>query len=151
MKNSVKNTFFILSIIVLGAGCSHSMNYQFATIDSSLVLKEDKLKHLSKRHQEFWEYFSSKNFDKSYTYELPHLQFLKSLDWYKEFNTPNIQGYKVIQLSIEEVEKDKAIVKYRYEKKGHQSLLIDDRWVFVDGEWYHYFEFSKLPSLTQPF
>lgn len=151
MLDNIRNTLGILVVTLFISGCSPFVNYQFTTVDSSLVLKEDKLKHLSKRHQEFWEYFSSKDFEKSYTYELPHLQFLKSLDWYQEFNAPNLKGYKITQLSIEEVEKDKAIVKYRYEKTGHQSLIIDDRWVFVDGEWYHYFEFSKLPSLTQPF
>jgi hypothetical protein len=127
------------------------MRYTYAIKDPSFIITEDEKASLSKRHLEFWEYYSKKEFEKSYALELPHLRFEKSLPWYKNFYADNKQGYTITQLSITLKNKYHAIVQSRLQDSEGTNYIFPDYWVLVEGKWYHYFEFSKLPSPNKPF
>lgn len=145
LKISILTSFFIFFL----GGCASS--YQFASKTPSLQLKDESLKALSARDLTYWEHFSQKEFDASYAYELPHLRYLKPLEWYKNFNAPNKQHYTMEQYDITLVDAHRAIVKHYYKDKEGNHLEMEDRWVLVQNEWFHYFEFSKLPLDTPPF
>lgn len=145
-----KSILLFATIALLLSGCAVS-NYKFASTDQNLSIESESLKELSKRHLEFWEFYSAKDFDSSYSYELPYLRFLKPLEWYKNFNAPNRKNYKIKQLSIKEIDEGRAVVIHQYSDKEGNTHEIEDRWVLVGGRWYHYFEFSKLPDIHKPF
>jgi len=145
----MKKALLAILSLFLFSGCS--LSYQYAFMDPQLKIEEESLKKLAQRDLLFWEYYSNKDFEKSYALELPHLRFLKSLEWYKTFNEPNRKGYKITLLSIKSIDDNKAIIQNKYEDSEENSLILEDRWVLVDEEWYHYFEFSRLPTSESPF
>jgi len=130
-------------------GCS--AHYMYALKDPSVSIYDANTKALSQRHMEFWELFAQKHLDKTYDMELPHLRFEKSLEWYREFNAGNEKNYTITQLSFETVDKNRMIVRSRFQNKEGTSYVFPDYWVLVEGKWYHFFEFSKLPSPNKPF
>jgi len=142
-------SMLLLAILFAFLGCSSS--YTYVSKLPSAETKKPILQQLSDRHLKFWELFSEKRFDDTYTIELPHLQFQKSLEWYHDFYSTNNKGYTVSQVAIKEVDDNRAIVITRSQTKGGLITEFEDRWVLVDQKWYHYFEFSKLPSPDKPF
>lgn len=146
----MKKTALLSFIVLLFAACAPS-SYKYSSIDPSFTTEDKSLKELSFAHKIYWEYYSAKEFDKTYQMELPHLRFQKSLDWYKNFFEPNRKGYKITLLSINKIDDDRAIITHRYEDEEENTLIIEDRWVLIGGKWRHYFEFSKLPSAESPF
>jgi hypothetical protein len=144
----MRHFVILLTALFFFSGC---VSYKYASVSPTFKTEDAKLKSLKERNLLFWEYFSSKEFDKSYELELPHLRFQKSLNWYKAFHEPNRKGYKITLMSIETLDEHRAIVKNLYTDNEENSFTMEDRWVFVGGKWYHFFEFSKLPSADKPF
>lgn len=145
----MKHLFLSLATLLVLSGCG--ISYQYASFDPNLKIENDLSSSLKEKNVRYWEYSSKKEFDKTYEMELPHLRFQKSLEWYKSFNAGNRQGYKVTLLSINVIDDTRAITQNRYEDDEGNSHVFEDRWVFVENEWYHYFEFSKLPGTQLPF
>lgn len=145
----MKHILVLLSTFFFFTGCVSS--YQYASVSPTFKTESTALESLKERNLLFWEYFSNKEFDKSYELELPHLRFQKSLAWYKGFYEPNRKGYKITLISIDPIDEYRAIVKNLYEDSEENRFVMEDRWVLVNEKWYHYFEFSKLPSADKPF
>jgi hypothetical protein len=144
----MRHFVILLTILFFFSGC---VSYKYASVSPTFKTENAKLKSLKERNLLFWEYFSNKEFDKSYELELPHLRFQKSLAWYKTFFEPNRKGYKITLMTIEAIDEHRAIVKNLYEDNEGNSFTIEDKWVYVSEKWYHFFEFSKLPSTDKPF
>ena len=144
----MKHVLVLLSALFFFSGC---VSYQYASVSPTFKAKDTKSESLKEQNLLFWEYFSNKEFDKSYELELPHLRFQKSLSWYKTFNEPNRKGYKITLMDIETLDEHRAVVKNLYEDNEGNSFTMEDRWVYVGEKWYHFFEFSKLPSADKPF
>lgn len=144
----MKYFLVLLTTLFFFSGC---VSYKYASVSPVFKAEDGKAESLKERNLLFWEYFSNKEFDKSYELELPHLRFQKSLIWYQAFYAPNRKNYKITLMDIETIDEHRAIVKNLYEDNAGNSFTMEDRWVFVDGKWYHFFEFSKLPSVDKPF
>jgi len=144
----MRSIVLAFSALLMLSGCGA---YKYAFVSPEFKTQDAKLLSLQEQNLLFWELFSNKEFDKSYELELPHLRFQKSLAWYQEFNESYRKGYKVTLMSIETLDEHRAIVKNFHEYTEGNRLIMEDRWVFVDGKWYHFFEFSKLPSTDKPF
>lgn len=143
---SLSSLFFFL--IFFGfTGCG-SLQYSF--IDKSLNLETQKNKDLSVAVLNYYEALSKKDFKEAYSFELPHLQFQKSLDFYEKFYFDYKGFHKTTLLSIQTIDKDRAIVSVNIEYKDNHYQL-QDRWVFVNGLWKHYNKFSILPDPYNPF
>lgn len=132
----------VLSIILFSA-CERK--YQFVSRDSNLTLNTDIEKKLSQRHLDYWEAYSQKKFDESFTFELPYLNFIKGKEWYDAFFSSNNQNYKIVQKGIKLTDKDSAIVTTKYIRKKN-TYTFQDRWYRVNGTWYHWYRRSKLPK-----
>lgn len=145
LKISICTSFFIFFL----GGCASS--YHFSSKNPSLLVENESVKALSEKDLAYWEHVSKKEFDVSYAYELPHLRYLKPLEWYKNFHAPNRQYFTMEQYAITFVDSHRAIIKHRYNDKDGNHLELEDRWVLVGNEWFHYFEFSKLPLDTPIF
>ena len=138
------NFFILFFTTFLITGCSHKIT--FVKVDQNFHAKSKKIMQLEQRYKEYWDYFSKKNFEKSYYYELPHQRFLHSLQWYKKFNQSNDQNYTTILKSINLVNDYTANVKSKYISSDKQTMFdFVDRWYLIDGKWYHVMKTSKFP------
>jgi hypothetical protein len=133
----------LLVLVLFFVGCEEPRSYAFK--DENRTYSSKKLQELSERHLEFWEAFSKKDFNTTYRYELPYLQFIKSLKWYNTFNLANNKHYSIIQKDIKVKRDDFALIKTQYKLKEN-SYIFNDPWYLVDGIWYHEFSTSKLPE-----
>ena len=149
MTNILKAVITTLFFTFVLAGCASS--YQYASKDPSLQITDERIKALSERDLAYWEYFSKNDFDATYKYELPHLQYLKSLAWYKNFYASANKNFTMQQSKITLVNSDRAIIKHHFRDKEGNSLELEDRWVLVKDTWFHYFDLTKLPLNTPPF
>lgn len=142
-----KNFFYGLIFLFLASffvGCAHKSS--LVKINPHFQEKSEKVLQLEQRYQEYWDYFSKKEFDKAYSYELPHQRFLHPLQWYKTFNQSNDQNYTTILDSIKLLNGDSANVKSRYISSDKKtSFEFEDKWYFIHGKWYHVMKTSRLP------
>jgi len=133
--------------LILFAGCvSNQQTFAFAKKSPDINITDSKTEKLSRAHLYYWDRFSKKKFKETYAMELPYQRFLKNYEWYKKFNYTNDQNYTIEQLNIRMLDKNSAIVKSKYISKDRQAtFLFDDRWYFVNGNWYHLMKTSKIP------
>jgi len=134
----------VLLVGVLFSGCEEKL--QFASTAKEFTPKTEKEKQLSKRALKYWELFSSKKFDETYSYELPFQRYENTLKWYHKFNKGNDEGYKLVQKEIVEIDENRAIVKTVFQGKK-ATFIMSDKWYLVNDTWYHKMNTSKLPTL----
>ena len=126
----------------LVSGCT--THYHYALKDDNLSLQTPSLQALSKRHLQYWELRSTKDFKSSYGFELPYQRYIHSLDWYLTFNSPNNAGFQTTQKEITISEEGtKAVIETIASFNGKISYL-NDTWFLVDGTWYHQFNDNLL-------
>ena len=143
MRYILKTLLLSLLLIVM-SGCEKK--YTYVTTEEGFKATTDKERALVESFKEYWEYFSAKEFEKAYPYEVAYERFLHDLTWYKKFNSANYKGYKLTIIALEKVEDDIYDVKsnYSYEGDGYTFL---DRWYYVDGKWQHTMKTSLLPNI----
>jgi sarcosine oxidase delta subunit len=137
----------LLYILVISAifGCD-AKKESVVTLSADLSIDDDLLE----RYGEYWTYMSKNDYDRSYEYELPYLNFLKSKEWYKEFQYGGKIDFKVKILSISEDKDDKDVVFVRANYRGkYLDSNITEKWINIKGTWYHYYSQSLLPSLPK--
>ncbi len=146
----MKKDFFYFKLLILFfwvsffAGCSHKST--LVKINPHFQGTSEKVLQLVQRYQEYWDYFSKKEFDKAYLYELPYQRFLHSLQWYKTFNQSNDQNYTTILYSVKLSNNDSANIKSKYISSDKKtSFEFEDKWYFINGKWYHVMKTSRLP------
>jgi hypothetical protein len=125
-----------------------SDTYVYVSMDNNITVSKDIVKYeeLKRRFSEYWEAASLNDFNTTYEYELPYLNFLKSLDWYIDFKQGSKKHYKVLTLDVktEFGDSDIAIITMKVELNNF-TRKIADKWVLVNGIWYHYYSQSLLP------
>lgn len=142
----------LFTFIVFIFGCNDKYA-DYVTTDQNLTIEESVLEseNLLERYKEYWYYFGKGDYDNSYEYELPYLNFLKSLEWYKEFHQANQKNYRVTLLSVT-VEKNNANIVYmrsRFTTPTH-GYELSDKWLRINNKWYHYYSQSILPPAPKP-
>lgn len=137
----MKLFLLIVSIIFL-IGCEKSRKY--ALIDANITFSSKSIENLSKRHLDYWEAMSKRDFNTTFSYELPYLQFIKSKKWYANFNQSNNYHYSIIQKNIILKTPHIASIKTFYELNDN-TYTFEDHWYLVNDSWYHKFKTSKLP------
>ncbi len=142
---------FLLVLLLFFLGCEEK--YTNVAIDQNISIDKNitNVENLKLRYQEYWEVFSKGEYDKSYAYELPYLNYIKSLQWYKDFNRIRKNDYKVSMLNIKSYPYDAkvALVRTRFQSP-HKTFELSDRWVQVGDTWYHYYKQSLLPKPPRP-
>jgi len=94
-------------------------------------------KSFKEKFIEYWQAYSSKDFKKMYSMESPYFKYLYDIDGYKAYvemlYTPNV--VKVLEMKSD----DKIyIAKLSIDVEGKQTSYLTDRWIDVDGEFYHH-------------
>lgn len=137
--------YFFVFVFIFVLGCSQNYN-KYVNVDSNITIDSD----LKKRYLEYWLYKSEHNFEEAYKYELPYLNFVKNLEWYKEFNAESKKHFATNLLKIDINKKDTDIVYIRSNFKAkYLDSNVTEKWIKVNGTWFHYYSQSLLPELPQ--
>ena len=103
---------------------------------------------LQKRVISYWEKRAQKQFEETYEYELPYLQYLHTSLWYEQFFQDAPKFSKIIVKKVENINKNKSIIGLLlYPKYNSKNFVfLYDTWVKIDGNWYHKYKDSSLPG-----
>ena len=116
---------------------------------AQVVVKEDKKlpEALKQRVTHYWSSKGDKEFEKSYSYELPYLQYLHTEHWYEKFfqNAP-----KFSKIELKKITKKNnttfILGLLLYPKFAPNSpTYLYDKWINIDGIWYHKYIDSAIP------
>jgi hypothetical protein len=139
------SSFFVLFLaLTLCTGCEKK--FENAWRDNNLSIPSDSYNKLSRRHLEYWDAMSHKDFKKTYTFELPYVRYIKDFEWYDRFNSPNQSGFVIVQYAIEKIDAHRVRVKARKEYEG-KVYFFNDIWILVNNTWYHKTKTSRLPPM----
>jgi hypothetical protein len=135
----------IVVFLAFFAGCAPktaTYNDVLVTLPKeNLSLKE---RRLVRRFQEYWHYRLNGDLKKTYEYELPYQRFLLSYKEYKGL----LDGYgkraRVELVSISFLHPDVAVIKRKIVTRK-RTFEGKDKWLRVNGEWYHKFFQNILP------
>lgn len=135
----MKNTaFVILGIVVLMfSGCENS---HFHLSHQS---NQEKQKLLEKRFQDYWNARAT-DLKEAYQYELPYQRYLNDFSSYKKLVVKIKKGTKAKILKVEYPHPNVAVID-RQMNFGKKHVLRKDKWIYVDGQWYHRYYQSVLP------
>ena len=99
---------------------------------------------LVKNFQKYWEKRGERRFNEIYNKELPYLQYLHSQKWYKNFfvNAPKFK--KVLVKKIHSCTQNVCILGILLFKDS-SPIYLYDKWIKVNGKWYHRYNDSPLP------
>ncbi len=145
-----------LLAVLFFVGCDKSSSlqqYQYAFIDNNLTVEHDvkDLKLLKNNFRNYWEASSKGDLNTSYALELPYLNFLKSLQWYRDFKQDDKRHYKATMLRITSEKDDNEVA---YIRTNYHSDVMDinltEKWIYISGQWYHYYSQSLLPPPPKP-
>ncbi len=153
----MKPLLFALPLLILFViGCEKKTpekEYQYAFIDVNLTVENDikELKVLKNNFRDYWEASSKGDLNASYALELPYLNFLKSLEWYRDFKADDKRHYTatMLRISSENNDSEVAFVRANY-KSNVMDINLTEKWIYVNGEWYHYYSQSLLPPPPKP-
>lgn len=137
---SVRSIFCFLIILFL-QGCE---KYKFASIDANI--SDDIPSDLKKRYLNYWESKSKNDYKVTFTLELPYENYLKPLEEYISFQTATKTKYKIKALNIKKPFIDTFIITSEIDF-GYKKTLQNDKWIEVNGIWYHYYYPNILPPL----
>ena len=130
-------------MVLFFSGCNHQPSF------SNIILPtydniSNKERRLFKRFSEYWHYRLIKDFDRTYSYELPYQRYLIDKSTYKGLLDGYGEDTKVQLLKITFLSPDVAIIQRKIITKAN-TLTGKDKWIYVNGEWYHKFFQNILP------
>jgi len=115
-----------MSFILLD-GCSVK-SYNFIIQNKKATKKMDR--KLFYRFAEYWDAIRKKNFERSYKMELPYIQYVYDISYYKKA----LQNIQVKKIEVYKVEyKDPVYIITIKLGNSWQK----DKWIEIDGEYYH--------------
>ncbi len=120
--------------------------YTYIDKDEKFNPTSDKEKLLSSRQLEYLEAYTSQDFEKAFLYEIPYEQFLHPVEWYKQFNKNNVKEYHSRQLYFTKIDENTMDIRTNYKSKT-TDFTYNDRWFYVNGNWYHEMKTTLLPKL----
>ncbi len=145
----MKHLISILLLVIFMIGCSkESKTYQYVTVSNDLLKSATQPKEHTfiERFSDYWEANSLNDFEAAYAYELPYLNFLKSLDWYLDFKKTAKRRYNITLLEITPDSKDDDIIYARVHFDGKNlDVNLTEKWIFINDIWYHSYSQSILP------
>lgn len=130
--------FFILFL----QGCAYK-----SQMGNTLEAKSQKHQKLIQRFTQYWNYRSSCNPQKSFSYELPYQQYLLGKEGYIARMDRRYCGAKIFLKKIEhnKMYPDIAIIVRKVELKNGLQYPAKDKWIYIDGQWYHKFYQTVFP------
>ena len=131
---------YLFSLLFIFTQIIWATNVKFdkeVSIDSSL----------KKEITKYWTDRGEEEFKKTYSQELPYLQYIHSKDWYRRFfkNAPDISVIKIknIKNSNDNSYIFGILLYFKYNPKSPTFLY--DKWLKIDNKWYHKYNDNPLP------
>ena len=132
---------YLIVVLILFSGCEKKYEHVIMDINSTSTVVPHKL---AKRYKEYWENFSDNKFDKTYKIELPYLQFIKNISWYKNFRGTSTGNFSIEGVAAKKIDDNIIHIRTKIISNGQEEKFYD-RWIFVNNVWYHYYYPSLLP------
>ncbi len=143
MSKVLMTALFILTVF----GCSKT--YKYVQVNQEFS-KKAQYRDLLTQASRYWDALSIKDFDESYEYELPYLNFKHNLEWYKKFHSNNKEKYFINIKSIKSIDLSGVVyIELEYNKNGKTFTFLD-KWIDVNGRWYHKYSDSLVPDIDEP-
>jgi len=118
----------------------------FAT---DIIFKLDIPNALKERFIEYWSNRGEKKFNVTYSMELPYLQYIHSKNWYKNFFSSAPTITKIEVLNKKQCTKKSCLLWMALYKQNYQEpIYLYDKWLKINGMWYHKYDDSILPIFT---
>jgi hypothetical protein len=133
---STKNFFIVFFCLIILSGCAKK----------NAIRQVSEEEALRTRIEEFWNFRKKLELDKCYYYEYPLLRKKISLVQYiKSFNTELIQWKEFDIRDITIFDRNTAevklniivLVKMPMVKRFEDETEVTEKWINVDGTWYH--------------
>jgi len=140
---NLKSILTLLLVIFILSACA-TREYRYTAFDKN-ISNADQYKSLIIRSRDYWEFFSQKNFDESYKFELPYQNYKHDLQWYKSFHAQNRKNYKITLIKILSLGDDIIELHLRFNQKD-KSYVFTDKWIEVNKQWYHKYNDSLIPN-----
>jgi hypothetical protein len=140
----IKYLLSILFFAILFLGCAKQ--YQESSIDDNLSLLNEKEELLAERFLEYWHYYNTRDFNTSYTYELPSYRFHTSLKEYKRHIGTSSSFLHVSLKKIAYQYDDNNIAITSQYLKIKKRPLNKEKWIYVNGTWYHRYFKPDFPT-----
>jgi hypothetical protein len=137
--------------MIIFIGCSKTdevETYKYVSIDENISIDNNitNTEKLITTYKKYWEASSKGDLNSTYTMELPYLNFIKSLKWYRDFKADDKHGYKATALKMEADALDHDVVYIRSNFKSKvMDVNLTEKWIYISGAWYHYYRQSLLP------
>lgn len=110
-------------------------------------IKNKKTKKLIDSFREYWQMRVEGNYKKSYQFELPYQRYIIDYEKYRKMLGLYAKN-KVILVDIVYPHKDIAIVTRKMQGRKKVQLK-KDKWIYVNGKWYHKFFQTIFPPLNE--
>jgi len=131
---------YILASLFIFSQILWATNIKFS---KDILLSND----LKQEITNYWKDRGEEEFKKTYSQELPYLQYIHSKEWYRNFfrNAPSIALIKVekIKKSTDKSYILAILLYFKYNPKSPTFLY--DKWIKIDGKWYHKYDDNPLP------
>jgi len=119
-----------------------------SNIKVEYVPLNNKEKKLLRRFSLYWLYRIQGELDKSFEYELPYQKYIDGIKSYKSkiesLNSRTLTILKDIIYPYPNV----AIIE-RELRLGNRVFKKKDKWIYIDGEWYHKYYQNILPPMNK--
>ena len=127
--------FFLFSQIVWAT------NVRFA---KDIALSSDLKQEISN----YWKNRGEEEFKKTYSQELPYLQYIHSKEWYHNFfrNAPSISLVKIKKIKKFTNKSYLLDILLYFKYNPNSPTFLYDKWIKVDGKWYHKYNDNPLPK-----
>ena len=136
----------ILFILFFFYGCTiqHSIHFEDVSIQATQVTKRKLVDAFSK----YWHYRINGQLKQSYRYELPYQRYTTDFKEYKALIVPYGKNTKIVLRKIETTTPNTAIIT-REVRTGKNVFYGKDKWILVNGRWYHKFFQNVFPPQTE--
>ncbi|SMC10165.1 hypothetical protein [Nitratiruptor tergarcus] len=126
-------------------GCATKIpSYQNIKINKAYFQGSSKEKKLVSAFANYWQARIKGDYKTSFSYELPYQQYIKDFNKYKELIGGIYKGTTITLKNIKYSHPNIAIVT-RVVKIGKNLYPRKDKWIYIDGKWYHKFYQTILP------
>jgi hypothetical protein len=123
-------------LILITAIFAFALEINFA---NGVLMQSD----LKSRFIKYWQNRANKYFFKTYDLEMPYLRYLYSKEWYEDYFS---LAPRIKKISIKKIDcKDNICYIHMLLKINKNNVYYKDKWVKVDGIWYHRFNDNPLP------
>ena len=139
-----KNSAFLL-VVLFFVGCETKIpTYEDVKVQISIDKEKDR--KLAKRFVEYWHARITGDMKKSFEYELPYQRYVDGYKGYTSKVSPLNNNTRMVLQKIDYEHPNVAVLERRV-FLNDRNWTKYDKWIFVEGKWYHKYYQNILPPM----